>query len=271
MQMPICWTARTISTSSTKSDPAPAFMRAFFGDKTMRLFAIGDLHLSGGQDKPMDIFGERWVDHAERIFSSWRASVLEDDCVLLPGDFCWAMQLDDALGSIAEVAALQGKKVLTRGNHDYWWASPTKMRERFPESVKLIQNDALDLGSVIVCGTRGWNMPGAADYTEKDGKIYLRELMRLEMSLNAAMRLREREGDKPIVVMLHFPPLLENGSDTGFTELLERFPVESVVYGHLHAQSCRLGFEGKKNGINYFLCSADHIDFAPRLIAKYEA
>ena len=237
----------------------------------MKVFAIGDLHLSGGQNKPMDIFGERWADHAERIFSSWRERVSEEDCVLLPGDFCWAMQLDDALESIAEIAELPGKKVLTRGNHDYWWASPTKMRDRFPEGVKIIQNDALDMGAFIVCGTRGWSLPGSADFTEKDEKIYLRELMRLEMSLNAAMRLREREGagDKPVIVMLHFPPLIENGSDTGFTEAIERFPVQMVVYGHLHAQSCKLGFEGEKNGICYHLCSADHIGFAPRLIAEY--
>lgn len=239
----------------------------------MKLYAIGDLHLSGGQDKPMDVFGERWANHAERIFSLWRESVSEEDCVLLPGDFCWAMQLNDALGSIAQIDALPGKKVLSRGNHDYWWASPTKMRESFPQSVRLIQNDALDIGGCIVCGTRGWNLPGSADYTQKDAKIYLRELMRLEMSINAAMRLREHEGagNKPIIVMLHFPPILNNGEDTGFTELLERFPIEKVVYGHLHAQSCKLGFEGERNGISYYLCSADHIDFAPRFIAEYDS
>lgn len=238
----------------------------------MKVFAIGDLHLSGGQDKPMDVFGERWANHAERIFSSWRELVSQEDCVLLPGDFCWAMQLDDAMLSVNEVAALPGTKILTRGNHDYWWSSPTKMRDRFPSCVKLIQNDALDMGRFIVCGTRGWNLPGSADFTEKDAKIYQRELMRLEMSLNAAMRLKAQEdrADKPITVMLHYPPLLENGADTGFTEVLERFPVKNAVYGHLHAQSCRLAFEGERNGINYRLCSADHIDFAPKLIEEYK-
>lgn len=236
----------------------------------MKVFAIGDLHLSGGQDKPMDVFSERWANHAERIFSAWRELVSDGDCVLLPGDFCWAMQLDDALGSIAELAELPGVKVLSRGNHDYWWASPTKMRERFPEGVKLIQNDALDLGSLIVCGTRGWNLPGSADFGARDEKIYQRELMRLEMSLNAAMRLRAREEseDKPVIAMLHYPPLYDNGADTGFTQLLERFPVDCVVYGHLHAQSCALGFEGERNGIRYLLCSADHIGFAPRLVSQ---
>lgn len=238
----------------------------------MKVFAIGDLHLSGGQDKPMDVFGERWANHAERIFSCWRELVSEGDCVLLPGDFCWAMQLEDALTSVEEVAELPGMKVLSRGNHDYWWASPTKMRDRFPKSVKLIQNDALDMGGFIVCGTRGWNMPGSADFSEKDEKIYLRELMRLEMSLCAAARLKQRDGceNKPIIAMLHYPPLFENGTDTAFTALLERFEVSVTVYGHLHAQSCRLGFEGEKNGIVYHLCSADHVDFAPKLIAQFD-
>ena len=238
----------------------------------MKVFAIGDLHLSGGQDKPMDVFGECWANHAERIFASWRKHVSNEDCVLLPGDFCWAMQLDDAMLAVNEVAALPGTKVLTRGNHDYWWASPTKMRERFPEGVKLIQNDALDMGGFIICGTRGWNIPNSSDFTEKDFKIYQRELGRLEMSLDAAMRLKtsasERAEEKSVIVMLHYPPLLENGVSTGFTEMLERYPISQVVYGHLHAQSCRLGFEGKKNGINYHLCSSDHLGFAPKLIAE---
>ena len=131
------------------------------------------------------------------------------------------------------------------------------------------------MGRFIVCGTRGWNTPNSADFTEKDGKIYQRELMRLEMSLNAAMRLKatagERESakEKPLIVMLHYPPLLENGMSTGFTEVLERYPISQVVYGHLHAQSCRLGFEGERNGITYHLCSADHLDFAPKLIEEY--
>ncbi len=237
----------------------------------MRVFAIGDLHLSGGMDKPMDMFGENWVNHAERIFDAWRARVFHEDCVLLPGDFCWAMRFEDALETVEEVAQLPGTKVLSRGNHDYWWASPTKMRDRFPQSVKLIQNDALDMGGFIVCGTRGWNIPGSTDFTQNDEKIYNRELLRLEMSLNAAMRLKAQNGaeNKPLIVMLHYPPLFINGEDTGFTQVLERFPVSHVVYGHLHAQSCKLGFNGEKNGIRYHLCSSDGIGFAPKLIDDF--
>ncbi len=237
----------------------------------MKVFALGDLHLSGKQNKPMDVFGDRWANHGERIFESWRAAVGEEDCVLLPGDFCWAMQLNDALDDLFAVSELPGKKILIRGNHDYWWASPTKMRDILPPSMKIIQNDAVDLGSFVVCGSRGWLLPGSADFGVSDEKIFNRELIRLEMSLTAALRLAKGEDgpNKPIIVMTHYPPLTENGESTGFSELIERYAVRETVYGHLHAQSCRLAFEGEHNGVNYTLCSADHLGFAPKLIAEF--
>lgn len=237
----------------------------------MKIFAIGDLHLDAGQNKPMDVFGEKWQMHRERIFSSWRERVSDGDCVLIPGDFCWAMQFNDALKELDAVAELPGKKVLIRGNHDYWWGSLTKIRERVSKSISIIQNDAVDIGAAIVCGSRGWTLPASADFTQKDQKIFDRELLRLEMSLNAAMRLKSASAnaEKPLIVMLHFPPIAEKGEGTGFTDIIERYPVKNVVYGHLHAQSCALAFEGELNGINYMLCSADHIGFAPKLIAEY--
>ena len=237
----------------------------------MKVFALGDLHLSGKQNKPMDVFGERWANHRERIFGAWQQTVGDGDCVLLPGDFCWAMQLNDALDDLFAVSELPGTKILLRGNHDYWWASPTKMRDLLPPSMKIIQNDAADMGEFVVCGSRGWLLPGSADFRAEDEKIHKRELMRLEMSLNAAVRLaRPEDGpEKPIIVMMHYPPLTENGESTGFSELIERFPVFSVVYGHLHAQSCRLAFEGEHGGVNYSLCSADHLGFCPKLIAEF--
>ena len=237
----------------------------------MKVFAIGDLHLDGNQNKPMDVFGGLWQDHAARIFDSWQSAVTDADCVLLPGDFCWAMQLGDALGDIAAVAELPGTKLLIRGNHDYWWASPTKIRALLPPSVKIIQNDAVDIGPCVVCGTRGWLLPGSSDFTASDRKIYDRELIRLEMSLLTASRFAVRENgeNKPIVAMLHFPPLPENGEDTEISALLEKYRVSEAVYGHLHAQSCRNAFEGEKNGVVYTLVSADHLGFRPKLIAEF--
>ena len=240
----------------------------------MKVFALGDLHLDGKQNKPMDVFGERWMNHRERIFGNWERLVSAEDCVLIPGDFCWAMQLADALDDLLSVSDLPGEKLIIRGNHDYWWASPTKMRELLPRNLRMLQNDAADMGPFICCGTRGWLLPGSTEFKQNDEKIYRRELLRLELSLNAAQRLAKRGGDegetKPIIAMLHYPPLPESGESTGFSELLERFGVSKTVYGHLHAQSCRTAFEGEKSGVEYTLVSADHLDFCPKLLAEFE-
>lgn len=236
----------------------------------MKVFALGDLHLDAGQNKPMDVFGTRWQNHSERIFASWRELIAEGDCVLIPGDFCWAMQLKDALDELGAVGELPGRKVLVRGNHDYWWSSPTKLRESVPPGISIIQNDAADMSAFIVCGSRGWTLPGTAEHTQKDEKIYNRELLRLDMSLAVAKRLKAASDmEKPIIAMLHYPPVYESGEGSGFTELFERYGVNEVVYGHLHAQSCIQAFEGEKNGIRYTLCSADHLGFSPKLIAEY--
>lgn len=236
----------------------------------MKLFALGDLHLDGKQNKPMDVFSEKWINHRERIYDNWRDTVAEDDCVLMPGDFCWAMRLEDAADDLFSVASLPGTKLLIRGNHDYWWTSPTKMRTMLPAGMKIIQNDAVDMGRFIACGTRGWTLPGSPDFKTDDIKIFEREAGRLELTLNAAMRFYEADGSKPIILMFHYPPLPENGEDTRFTEIIARYPVKQVVYGHLHAQSCRTAFEEEKNGVSYTLVSADHLDFCPKLIAEYE-
>ncbi|MBQ7060914.1 MAG: metallophosphoesterase [Clostridia bacterium] len=236
----------------------------------MKLYAIGDLHLDGKQNKPMDVFGPLWQDHRERIFAAWHERVTESDAVLLPGDFCWAMQFRDAMDDLIAVSELPGLKLLIRGNHDYWWASPTKMREALPPRVRIIQNDASDIGPAVIAGTRGWLLRTSPEFGEKDDKIFRRELIRLEMSLEAALRLSRKDGAaKPIVLMLHYPPLAENGAETEFTELIRRYPVQRVVYGHLHGPSCRMAFEGEREGIRYELVSADRIGFAPRLIEDF--
>ena len=234
----------------------------------MKLYAIADLHLDGGAGKPMDVFGEMWSGHCERVFGSWRRTVAEDDVVLVPGDISWAMHFKDALPDLNAISELPGRKVLLRGNHDYWWSSLSRMREALPECVKLVQNDALDMGSFVVCGSRGWMLPQDPDFKAADRKIYERELLRLGLSLSAAERL-DTDG-KPIVCMLHFPPMLRDGEPTGFTELLEKHGVSICVYGHLHgAAAWDVGFKGERNGVRYELCSADSIGFTPKEITAF--
>ena len=187
----------------------------------------------------------------------------DEDAVLIPGDISWAMQLDEARLDIEYIAALPGKKVIMRGNHDYWWSSISKVRDMLPCCMYALQNDTVELGSVTIAGSRGWICPGSSGFDpETDQKIYDREVIRLQLSLSGA-----KQGSR-IIVMLHYPPFNEKRAPSGFTEIFEKYGVEQVIYGHLHGKACRNAFEGIRNGIEYTLCSADHLDFVPKLITE---
>ena len=226
----------------------------------MRVFAIGDLHLPGGDMKPMDVFGSHWENHFERISESWRALVSEDDVVLIPGDISWAMQLADALHDLEQISKLPGRILILRGNHDYWWSSLTQLRCRLPQGMHAVQNDAYDAGDMVFCGTRGWAIPGQGAAAQ-DEKIFRREVLRLEMSLKAA---RQAANGRPIMAMMHYPPLLpeHKASGTAFTRLLSAYGVSRCVYGHLHGQSIQRGINGVYDGVRYDLVSCDALGFA---------
>ena len=226
----------------------------------MRLFAIGDLHLPGGDEKPMDVFGDHWEGHFERICQDWRARVTAEDVVLIPGDISWAMQLSAAIPDLQAIGELPGRKVLIKGNHDYWWGGIGQVRRALPQGMQAIQNDALDVGCAVVCGSRGWAYPTEeTPLSAEDERIFSRELIRLEMSLTEAARRAE---GRPVVVMLHYPPLYNLDRDTPFTSLLEKYPVHTVVYGHLHGAGIRAGFTGEHHGIQYLLASCDSLRFS---------
>ncbi len=236
----------------------------------MKVFALADLHMDGKQGKPMDVFGDNWNDHIERIAAAWHDAVSDEDIVLLPGDISWAMQFKDVLCDIQRISDFPGTKLMIRGNHDYWWTSPTKMRSCFPESVRIIQNDSFVFNGVAIAGTRGWLYPGSAGYVQQnDEKIYNRELLRLRLTIGAAMRHVDSGAAESIILMLHYPPLGERGDATGFTEMIAEYPaITDIVYGHLHAQSVHHAFEGNRDGKSYWLCSADYLNFVPRLIKQ---
>ena len=226
----------------------------------MRLFAIGDLHLPGGQEKPMDVFGEHWEGHFERIAAHWRTCVTEEDVVLIPGDTSWAMQLKDAVPDLQSIGALPGRKVLIKGNHDYWWEGIGQVRRALPEGMMAIQHDAVDLGDLVVTGTRGWAWPTEeAPLSPEDERVFNRELIRLEIALQSAVKIAQ---ERPILLMLHYPPLYQTDRDTPFTRLIEKYPVHTVVYGHLHGAGLRAGFTGMWHGIRYILTSCDSLDFS---------
>ena len=222
----------------------------------MVIYAIGDLHLPGGDDKPMNVFGPHWEGHFERISQDWKSKVRDEDVVLIPGDISWAMQAQEAVQDLEAIGALPGRKILLRGNHDYWWCGISRLRDMLPKGMYAVQNDAMLLENTAFCGTRGWTLPGNGT-TPEDEKIYRRELLRMEMSLERAVNL----GAERLVVLCHYPPLGENGAETPLSSLLERYPVDDVVYGHLHGASLRGASTGLYRGIRYHCVSCDGLNF----------
>lgn len=219
----------------------------------MKIFAISDLHLSINNPKPMDIFGPTWEGYLDKIFFDWKAKVSEDDVVLLAGDFSWAMKLEDTIPDFQLLKDLPGKKVLIRGNHDYWWKSISAVRNVLPVNFYAIQNDSIKFEDFIICGTRLWTIPDKKA-TEEDEKIFKRELIRLEMTLQSAKKLQT--SDEQIICMLHYPPFTFKEEDSIVTDLIEKYGVSKVVYGHLHA-NLKQNLVLNKHGIEYYLTSCD--------------
>ncbi len=229
----------------------------------MALYAISDLHLAFNDDKPMDIFGEKWSRHDEKIKNNWIKKINEDDTILIAGDISWAMRAEDSMLDLQWIEDLPGKKIISKGNHDYWWGSITKLNSKF-ENTKFLQNNFYEYGEYAICGTRGWICPGTDRFNEKDKKIYLRELIRLRLSLDSA----KKAGFNKFIVMLHYPPTNEKFEESGFVEILKEYEVEKVIYGHLHGPSLSRVLNGMRDGIEYIMTSADFIDFNPKFIME---
>ncbi|MBQ3763219.1 MAG: metallophosphoesterase [Clostridia bacterium] len=223
----------------------------------MKVYAISDLHLSSVDDKPMDVFGAHWENHFARISEDWLSKVSGEDIVLLPGDLSWALQLENALPDIRCVAALPGKKVIIRGNHDYWWSSISRVRDALPENMYAIQNDAISISGITFCGTRGWILP-CEGWDQDDERISKREYGRLKMSLDRAVQIAD---GGEIICMLHYPPLTEANPDTEVSALIESYGIKHVVYGHLHGVALKGAFRGEHNGVFYHQASCDGTDF----------
>lgn len=227
----------------------------------MAIHAIADLHLSFDErvDKPMDIYGARWQNHAERLKENWEANITEEDFVIVAGDISWALRPDEAIADLDWVHGLPGHKILLKGNHELWWQSIGKLNKLY-DDMYFLQNTFFDAGGVAVCGSRGWICPGAEDFCERDEKIYGRELLRLEMSLEAA----KKAGFTDIIGAMHFPPTNDKHQPSGFTQLFERYGVKEVVYGHLHGSEVwKKGMQSVLNGVSYRLVSLDYLSATP--------
>ena len=228
----------------------------------MKIFAIGDLHLSHSLDKPMDLFGDHWSEHSQKIKQNWEKQITHEDIVLIPGDISWAMRLDEAKLDLDWLNRLPGKKICIRGNHDYWWDRPKKLSDAYPQMI-FLQNTSYTLNHITFCGTRGWICPNSIHFTPEDERIFARELARLKLSLDAAIK----QGATEIWVMLHYPPTYGDDKNSPITELLKSYPIKRVIYGHLHDEvSWKSALKGDYEGIHYQLVSADYLDFSPLLL-----
>jgi predicted phosphohydrolase len=214
----------------------------------------------------MDIFGEAWLGHAERMARSWDARVEPGDTVLLPGDLSWARDLDEARPDLDWLARRPGRKLLLRGNHDGWWTSLEKLRRALPSCCEPLQNNALEAAGWVVVGARGWTSPDDPLANDGDGRIFRREIERLKLSVAHADR--EFGTERPRVAMLHYPPWIEGREPTAVVEILERARTRICVYGHLHGEDHRLAVTGSRRGILFRLVAADAVDFSPVEIAR---
>lgn len=224
----------------------------------MALFAISDLHLSSTSEKPMDVFGDKWYKHDEKIKENWLKSINDQDTVLIAGDISWSMKMEEGKEDLEFIHNLPGRKIFIKGNHDYWWTSITKLNSLY-DDMDFIQNNFFSYEDYAICGTRGWVTPSSSKFTAHDKKIYDRELIRLRLSLDLAVKANF----KKIIVMVHYPPTNEGFNDLGFIDIFKEYNVEKVIYGHLHGYGLNNVFEGIKDGIEYMLTSCDYINFDP--------
>lgn len=236
-------------------------MQFLYGNKTiMKIFSLSDLHLGFESDKPMDKFGENWINHAQKIKENWERCVRSADIVLIPGDISWAMNFKQAEIDMDYLNSLPGIKYICRGNHDYWWSSSGKVNTKTGNTITALEKTAIELDNFIVSGTKGWNSPQWEGFKPStDTKLYKRELERLHLALQFATKLQNN--NKPIVHMIHFPPVID-GKPTEFAEILASYNVRLCLYGHLHGY-----WHNKVNmtykGVTFKLVSADYLDFTP--------
>lgn len=223
----------------------------------MSIYAISDLHLSYNTDKPMDIFG--WKNYENKIKENWNSKVKESDLVILGGDFSWSMDLKDTYKDFEFIHKLPGKKILIKGNHDYWWGTLTKMKKYINEigfnDINFLYNNSYEFEGKIICGTRGWNF---TDLQEDDEKKYNREIQRLKLSLEDAVK--KYGTDKEIIVCLHYPPLKTN-EISDFVRVMEEYNVTKCIYGHLHGPAHKFIVEKNIDNIQYIMTSCDYTNF----------
>lgn len=238
----------------------------------MSIYVMGDLHLPFGVNKPMDVFGDGWQGYTEKIKEDWNKKVKNEDTVILAGDFSWATYLEDTYKDFEYLCALPGKKIMLKGNHDYWWTTVTSMKNYLEENnfnnIDFLYNNSFLIEDKIIVGTRGWALLD----TENSRKMVKREAARLELSLKSAI---EKYGEqKEIICIMHYPPVLatymknEYTYNSEFLDVMKKYNVKRCYYGHLHGASHKDAIEGNVEGINLKLISGDYLNFKLEKIDK---
>jgi len=226
----------------------------------LSIFVIGDLHLSFGTQKPMDIFSG-WQDHWQRIEKNWRRLVKDTDTVVIPGDVSWGLTLEEAQPDFRFIQSLPGRKIISKGNHDYWWQTAKKLQEFLDkngfDTISFLHNNSFEVENYIICGTRGWIFENGQ---QQDEKVILREAGRLKASLDYM------DSDKEKIVFLHYPTIYQEQRANHIINTLKQYSIKRCFYGHLHGKTINYAFNGVSDGIKYKLISADAIDFCPYII-----
>lgn len=230
----------------------------------MAIYTIGDLHLSFKDPKPMDIFGDNWENHEERIKKDWIKKVKPEDTVIHPGDFSWAMHLKDTIPDFEFLNSLPGKKIMLKGNHEYWWTTLKSMQKFLDEykfqNIAFLQNNSIKVENKIICGTRGWAILDKESSNYK--KVLNREVLRLEMSLKDGIeKNKEYQNELELIVFMHYPPISKQNLNTVFLKILKQYNIKRCYYAHLHGKSIEEAVEGNIQGIDFKLVSSDGLDF----------
>lgn len=233
--------------------------------KMPKIFAISDLHLSFCVNKPMNVFGGKWDNYEERLKQNWQTMVGQEDIVLMPGDTSWGTYLKETIEDFSFIENLNGTKVISKGNHDYWWETLSKLNAYLQDNsfstIRFMHNTIEQFGPVTVCGTKGYPETEQEPENDEERKLYNRELVRLENAIEAA----KKTGAEKIIVMLHYPP----GANSAFAKVMQDAKVDYCLFGHLHGNSYQNAVQGNVRGVEYRLVSSDYLKFMPIEICEF--